>query len=70
MAAGETPVKCLKTWNPIPYGRSNYMFCLREAEKPEDVKTVIETFGLDEYFTVDSMQVAEIDWGELAKAHA
>ncbi len=68
MAAGKTPCKCLKTWNPLPHGRTDYMFCLWEADKPEDVEATIKTFGLLEYFTLDSMQVDEIDWEQLAKA--
>ena len=70
MAAGETPCKCLKTWSPLSHGRSDYMFCLWEADKAEDVEATIKAFGLLEYFTVDSMQVDEIDWAELAKTVA
>jgi len=68
MASGETPCKCLKTWTPLPHGREDYLFCLWEADKPEDVEATIRSFGLLEYFTLDAMQVDEIDWGELAKA--
>ncbi len=68
MAAGETPCKCLKTWSPLPHGRTDYVFCLWEADKPEDVEATIKAFGLLEYFTLDSMQVDEIDWEQLAKA--
>ena len=32
MAAGETPAKCLKTWDPTPHGRTDYVFCLWEAD--------------------------------------
>ena len=66
MAAGETPAKCLKTWNPIPHGRTDYVFCLWEADKPEDVKASLEQ--VVDYLTADIMQVDEIDWGEMAKA--
>jgi hypothetical protein len=33
MAAGETFAKCIKTWNPLPYGRKDYVFCLWGDEK-------------------------------------
>ena len=66
MAAGETPAKCLKTWNPIPHGRTDYMFCLWEADKPEDIEATLGPV-LD-YLTVDNIQVDEIDWEEMAKA--
>jgi hypothetical protein len=66
MAAGETPAKCIKTWNPIPHGRSDYIFCLWEAEKPEDIEASLGDF-LD-YVTIDNLQVDEIDWEEAAKA--
>jgi hypothetical protein len=65
MAAGETPAKCYKTWNPIPHGRTDYMFCLWEADKPEDIETTLGQF-LD-YLTVDNIKVDEIDWEEFAK---
>jgi len=68
MASGETPCKCLKTWSPINYGREDYLFWLWEADKIEDVEATIRSFGFLEYFTLDAMQVDEIDWGELAKA--
>jgi hypothetical protein len=68
MASGQTPSKCLKTWTPLTHGRDDYLFCLWEADKIEDVEATIKSFGFLEYFTVDTMQVDEIDWGELAKA--
>src|SRR5690348_929724 len=37
MAEGKTPARNLKTWNPFPYGRKDCVFCLWEAEKPEDI---------------------------------
>ena len=65
MAAGETPAKCIKTWNPLPHGRTNYVFCLWEADKPEDIVTSLGEW-LD-YLTVDNVKVDEIDWAEFAK---
>ena len=65
MAAGETPAKCLKTWNPIPHGRTDYIFCLWEADKPEDIEASLGQM-LD-YVTVDNFLVDEIDWEEFAK---
>ncbi len=66
MAAGQTPAKCIKTWNPIPHGRTDYLFCLWEADNPGDIETSLGE-GL-EYITIDAMQVDEIDWEEMAKA--
>ncbi len=66
MAAGKTPAKCMKTWNPYTFGRGDYVFCLWEAEKPEDVMAVLQSSGLSNYVTVDLMQVTEIDWAQLA----
>ena len=68
MAAGQTPAKCLKTWNPFAFGRGDYVFCLWEAENPEDIMSILSDSGLTEYVTVDVMPVAEIDWAELALA--
>ncbi len=67
MAAGETPCKCIKTWNPSAYGRTDYAFCLWEADKPEDIEATLKAFGFLEFVTLDSMQVDEIDWEQLAK---
>jgi hypothetical protein len=64
-AAGKNPAKCYKTWNPIPHGRSDYVFCLWEADKPEDIETSLGKF-LD-YLTVDNIKVDEIDWEQFAK---
>ena len=68
MAAGQTPAKAITTWNPSAYGRGDYVFCLWEAEKPEDVMTVLRDSGLSDIVTTDLMQVDAIDWKELAKA--
>lgn len=65
IAAGEIPAKCCKTWNPIPHGRTDYIFCLWEADKPEDIEASLGEFH--EYLTVDCMKVDEIDWEEFAK---
>jgi len=66
MAAGKTPAKCLKSWNPMPHGRTDYMFCLWEADKPEDVEASLGPI-LD-YLTADVMLVDEIDWEQMATA--
>lgn len=68
MAAGETPAICPKTWNPIPHGRTDYLFCLWEADRPEDVTATLQQLGVLDYLTADVMQVDEIDWAALAKA--
>ena len=65
MAAGETPAKCIKTWNPIPHGRTDFIFCLWEADKPEDIEASVG--DLLDYITIDNFQVDEIDWEEFAK---
>ncbi len=64
-AAGELPAKCYKTWNPIPHGRTDYMFCLWEADKPEDIETSLGQFF--EHLTVDNIKVDEIDRDEFVK---
>src|SRR5574340_1127439 len=68
MAAGQLPAKCVTTWNPFAFGRGDYVFCLWEAENKEDVVKVLHDAGFDDYVTSEVMQVAEIDWAELAKA--
>ena len=68
MAAGQTPAKCLKTWNPMAHGRADYIFCLWEAEKAEDIQAVLSESGMAEYVTADLMAVDEIDWAQLAQA--
>ena len=68
MEAGQTPARALTTWNPAAYGRGDYVFCLWEAEKPEDVMTVLRESGLSNIVTTDLMQVDAIDWKDLAKA--
>jgi hypothetical protein len=64
-AAGENPAKCIKTWNSLPHGRTDYVFCLWEADKPEDIETSLGEFL--EYLTVDNVKVDEIDWAEYVK---
>lgn len=66
MAAGETPAKCIYTWNPLPHGRKDYMFCLWEAENPKDIETTLG--GFLDYLTVDSLKVDEIVWEDFAKS--
>ncbi len=68
MAAGKTPAKCIMTWNPMGYGRNDYVFCWWEAEKPADVEKTLRDFELLEWLTADIMGVDEIDWAQLAKA--
>lgn len=66
IAAGETPCTCLKIWSPLAYGREDYLFCLWQADNPQDVKATLESFGLLDYFTLDCMRVDEIDRTTLA----
>ena len=58
---------CLKTWSPLAYGREDYLFCLWEANEQQDVEATVESLGLLEYLTLDTMRVDEIDWAALAK---
>jgi hypothetical protein len=58
--------KCLKTWSPLAYGREDYLFCLWQANKQQDVESVVEALGLMEYLSIDTMRVDEIDWATLA----
>ena len=68
MEAGQTPAKCLKTWNPFAHGRTDYVFCLWEGDRAEDIEAVIGDSGMAEYITSDVMPVDEIDWAQLAQA--
>jgi hypothetical protein len=68
MEAGQTPAKCLKTWNPMAHGRADYIFCLWDAEKAGDIEAVLSESGMAEYITSDLMAVDEIDWPQLAQA--
>jgi hypothetical protein len=68
MEAGKTPATCLKTWNPMAQGRADYIFCLWEGERAEDIEAVIRDSGMAEYVTSDVMPVDEIDWAQLAQA--
>ena len=67
-ASSETLCKCLKTWNPLAYGREDYLFCLWEANELQDVEATVESLGLLEYLSIDTMRVDEIDWAALAKS--
>ena len=67
MAAGQLPAKCVTTFNPYTFGRGDYVFCIWEAENKADVEKVLQEAGFNDYVTTDLMQVAEIDWKELAK---
>ena len=37
MVAGETPVKCLKSWNLLPYGNTDTFICLWDAKKVDNI---------------------------------
>lgn len=68
MEAGQMPAKAITTWNPSAYGRFDYVFCLWEAQRPEDVMTVLRESGLANIVTTDLMEVDAVDWKELAQA--
>ena len=65
MASGQTPAKCLKSWNPLPYGIDNKFFCLWEANNPSDIEATLgpDMLGM---LTCDPVQVDEIDWAQVA----
>lgn len=65
-AAGEMPARVITTWSPREYGRTDYLFCLWEAESPEDISTVLDAVELSRYLTADIMRVEELSWEELA----
>lgn len=65
-ASGQTLAKCIKSWNPIPHGRTDYMFCLWEADNPEDIEASLGQ--ANNYLTLDVFKVDEIDWEKMAKA--
>jgi hypothetical protein len=67
MAAGKTPAKCLMTWNPWAHGRGEHVFCLWEANNPQDIDVVLKDSGMAEYISSDIMAVDEIDWAHLAR---
>lgn len=70
MAAGETKGRCLKTWSSFAHEGTDYMFCLWEADKAEDVEATLNQYGLLEYFTLESLEVDETDWVEMGEAVA
>ena len=67
MSSGATPAKCLKSWNPLPYGKTDTFICLWEANNPSDIEATLgpDMLGM---ITCDPMQVDEIDWADVAKA--
>jgi hypothetical protein len=68
LAAGQTPAKCIKTWNSMRYGLADYTFCLWEGAGPADVQATPDATGLLEYITADIRQVDETDWAIVAQA--
>ena len=67
MATGETPAKCVKSWNPIPHGNTDTFICLWEADNPDDITATLGEEMLA-MLTCEPMQVDEIDWAEVAAA--
>ena len=65
MAEGQTPAKCLKSWNPIPYGNTDTFICLSEADNPADITVTLGEEMLA-MLTCDPMKVDEIDWAKVA----
>ena len=58
---------CTVSWNPMPHGRGEQMFCLWEGPSAEAVRQALTEHGMDVWFTHDIQQVDEIDWGQLAQ---
>ena len=67
MASGQTPAKCIKSWNPLPHGNTDTFICLWEADNPDDIAATLGEEMLT-MLTCDPMQVNEIDWAEIAAA--
>ena len=65
MHAGETPAKCMKSWNPIPYGNTDTFIWLWEAENEGDIEATIGPDML-QLLTCEPMKVDEIDWVQVA----
>ena len=65
MAEGQTPAKCLKSWNPLPHGNTDTFICLWEADNPDDISATLGEEMLT-MLTCDPMQVDEIDWAKVA----
>ena len=68
MAAGQTPARCLKTWDSMNYGQPDYTFCLWEGASAADVQASIDASGLSEFITSDVRPVDETDWAMIAQA--
>ena len=64
--SGEMPAKCITTWNAVPYDEA-YVFCLWEAESPEDIETSLD-YVLN-YVTCYARRVDEVSWEQLAAAN-
>jgi hypothetical protein len=65
MSHGRTPARCLKSWSPYLHGRDDLLFCLWEAERPEDILATLG--GAEDYLTSDILEVDEINWEEMAQ---
>ena len=58
--------RCLRSWNPYPHGRKDYVFCLWEATSPEAIREAVAQTEIADFLNMDIMEVYEIDWGALA----
>jgi hypothetical protein len=66
MEKGETPARCLFTWNPYTHGRNDMMFCLWEANDPKDVLTSLGE--MNDFIASDLLEVDEVVWADVAAA--
>ena len=65
MSTGQTPAKCVKSWNPIPHGNTDTFICLWEADNPDDISVTLGEEMLA-MITCEPMQEDEIDWAAVA----
>jgi len=66
MDSGQTPAKCLKSWNPLLYGNTDTFFCLWEADRTAVIETTLGPEMLA-MLTCNPLQVDEIDWSEISR---
>ncbi len=66
VSGAQAPARCIKSWQGAAYGRPEWLVCLWEAEKAEDVTAALSQLGMLQMLTADTMQVDEIDWAQIA----
>jgi hypothetical protein len=66
MASGQTPARCLKTWDSMRWGIIDPSYCLWEAESADDIQATLDSTGLLNHLTADIRPVEETDWAAIA----